>query len=78
MAIPTNSHIKLIERNQWETEKKLISSSNQDFFTVVAFSQDVIVGGTNKGKFVFWKLDGPLLKELQSSGESAIQRYVVL
>ena len=78
MAIPANNHIKIIERNQWETEKKLDSPFKDDFFTVAAISQDVIVGGTSKGRFAFWKLDGTFLKEIPTKDISAIQRYKLI
>ena len=74
LAIPTKSLLKIITRNQWDNEKSFKSSSSEDIFTAVAFSKEIVVGGTDKGKLVFWNLtDGTLIKECQSDKQSSVQ-----
>ena len=74
LAIPMKSFVKLVERNKWEEEKLLKSSSADDEFSAVAFSNDVIVAGTSKGKLVFWNVnDHSIINECETQSESAIQ-----
>lgn len=69
-AIPCKDGVKLLSRQDFEPLKL---NSPKAFFTSVAFSSNELVGGTEDGKLVFWKLNnGSQFSEVSSDKKSMI------